>query len=462
LFALVDRHVVVHHPAKGAHNVDVTDASGYPGHADQLFSPESEQEVADLLRQAAERKIPVTATGALTGLAGGASPQGGWAISLSRLRKLEIFDGRARVGPGVLLRDVQAAATNSGQFYAPDPTENTSSIGGNIAANASGSRSFRYGATRRHVLTVNVAFLDGSLRTIHRGEKIDFDVPAISLPRTTKLSAGYPLASGMDLIDLIIGSEGTLGLVTEAELQLLPAPGERLGGVVFFASEEAALDAVDLWRPTPGLNMIELNMIEYLDEASLKMMDVSHKAALMIEIEGDADIDLSGALEADSWFATSASDRERFRVFRHGVAEKVNARIRRSGFTKIGTDYAVPLDRNREMMAAYRRTLDREMPGKYAIYGHIGDAHVHANAFPASPEEHDRGVAVMTDLARVAVSLGGTVGAEHGLGKRKTHLLEIQYPKDQIEAMKNVKRRFDPDWLLGRGTLFAMSEGLRQ
>ncbi len=429
--------------------MDVTDASGYPGHADQVFSPDKEQDVADLLRQASDKKIPVTATGALTGLAGGGSPDGGWAISLSRFRKLEISKGRARVGPGVLLRDVQSAAANAGQFYAPDPTENTSSIGGNIAANASGSRSFRYGATRRHVLSLNVAFLDGTVRTIQRGEKVDFDVPAISLPHTTKLSAGYPLQPGMDLIDLIIGSEGTLGLVTEAELNLLPAPGDRLGGVVFFKSEAAALDAVDLWRPTPGLNMIE-----YIDEASLKMMEVPHKAALMIEIEGDADIDLSGALESDSWFAMSATDRERFRVFRHGLAEKVNARIRRTGYTKIGTDYAVPLDKNRDMMAAYRTTLDKEVPGKYVIYGHIGDAHVHVNAFPESQEDHDRGKAVMTELARVAVSLGGTVGAEHGLGKRKTHLLEIQYPADQIEAMKNVKRRFDPEWLLGRGTLF--------
>jgi FAD/FMN-containing dehydrogenase len=430
--------------------VDVTDASGYPGHCDQVFSPGTEKEVADLLCRASTQKIPVTAAGALTGLAGGAAPQGGWEISLSRFRQLEISKGRARVGPGVLLREVQTAATNSGQFYAPDPTENTSSIGGNIAANASGSRSFRYGATRRHVLALNAVFADGSTRTIHRGEKAGFDVPAISLPRTTKLSAGYPLQPGMDLIDLIIGSEGTLAIVTEAELQLLPAPEDRLGGVVFFASEPAALDAVDLWRPTPGLNMIE-----FIDEASLRMMDVSHKAALMIEIEGDADLDLSGALESDSWFAMSAADRERFRVFRHGLAEKVNARIRKTGYTKIGTDYAVPLNRNRDMMTAYRTALDKDMTGKYVIYGHIGDAHVHVNAFPESQEEHDRGKEIMTELARVAVSLGGTVGAEHGLGKRKTHLLEIQYPPDQIEAMKNVKRRFDPEWLLGRGTLFA-------
>jgi FAD/FMN-containing dehydrogenase len=430
--------------------VNITDASNYPGQAEEVFSPETETEVVDILKRASAQKIPVTLCGALTGLAGGASPSGGWAISLTRMRKLEVGKGRATVGPGAILRDVQAAAANSGQFYAPDPTENTSSIGGNIAANSSGSRSFRYGATRRHVLSLRVVLMDGTVLALQRGDKIDFDVPAISLPKTTKLSAGYPLAPGMEYVDLFVGNEGTLGVVTEAELQFLPAPGDRIGGVVFFRSEQDAMDAVDLWRPTPGLNMIE-----YIDQASLQMMEVPHKAALMIEIEGDADIDMSNALEADSWFAMSATDRERFRVFRHTLAEKANDRVRRTGFVKFGTDYAVPLDKNREMMAIYRRVLDVEAPGRYVIYGHIGDAHVHVNAFPENQEQFERGKAVMTDLAREAVRLGGTVGAEHGLGKRKAHLLEIQYPPDQIQAMKDVKRRFDPHWLLGQGTLFA-------
>src|SRR5258706_2729008 len=178
--------------------VDITDASNYPGHADELFAPETESEVAAILQRASREKIPVTVCGALTGLAGGASPSGGWAISLTHLRKLDVGKGMATVGPGVPLREVQSAATASGQFYAPDPTENTASIGGNVAANASGARSFRYGATRGHVKALRVVFMDGSIREIRRGEKVDFDVPAISLPRTTKLSAGYPLAPGMD------------------------------------------------------------------------------------------------------------------------------------------------------------------------------------------------------------------------------------------------------------------------
>jgi FAD/FMN-containing dehydrogenase len=430
--------------------VDLTDASNYPGHADEVFAPETEAEVAAILQRASRERIPVTVCGALTGLAGGASPQGGWAISLTRLRKLDVGRGKAIVGPGVLLREVQAAAAQSGQFYAPDPTENTSSIGGNIAANSSGSRSFRYGATRRHVLSLRVALMDGRILHLKRGEKIDFDVPAISLPRTTKHSAGYPLAPQMEWVDLFVGNEGTLGVVTEAELQFLPAPGERIGGVVFFRSEDDAMEAVERWRPTPGLNMIE-----YIDHASLAMMDVPQQAALMIEIEGDADIDMQNALDGDSWFATSAADRERFRVFRHSLAEKANDRVRRTGFVKFGTDYAVPLDKNREMMAIYRRVMDQDAPGRYVIYGHIGDAHVHVNSFPETREQFERGKDVMTDLAREAVRLGGTVGAEHGLGKRKAHLLGIQYPPDQIEAMKAVKRRFDPEWLLGQGTLFA-------
>jgi FAD/FMN-containing dehydrogenase len=184
------------------------------------------------------------------------------------------------------------------------------------------------------------------------------------------------------------------------------------------------------------------------------MMDVAHPAALMIEIEGDAELDMTGALESDSWFAISAADRERFRQFRHSLPERVNARIRRSGFMKLSTDYAVPLDKNREILATYQAKLRRTVGESFVIFGHIGDAHVHINTFSDSPEQFAAAKAVTTELARDAVSLGGTVGAEHGLGKRKAHLLEIQYLPSEIEAMRAVKRRFDPQWILGQGTLF--------
>jgi FAD/FMN-containing dehydrogenase len=429
--------------------VDISDVSGYPGHADQIFSPRDEEELAAILARASNEAVPVTVMGAMTGLAGGAAPQGGWGVSMTRFRRLDISPGCASVGAGTLLREVQAAAAAAGQFYAPDPTENTSSIGGNIAANSSGSRSFLYGATRAHVLALRVVLAPGRVVEYRRGQSVDFDVPRIPLPRSTKHSAGYRLAPGMDFADLFIGSEGTLGVVTEAELQLLPAPREIMGGVVFFPSEDAALDAVDRWRPIAGLRMLE-----YLDRGSLEIMGEPHAAAVMVEQEGEIDLDMAGALEDDSWFGTSPADRERFRRFRHALGARVNERIHRGGFMKLGTDYAVPRDQGREIIRIYRQALDRDLRLPYVIYGHVGDAHLHINTFPASKQEFERAKAVLEDLAKPVVELGGTVGAEHGLGKRKAHLLPVQYAPDAIEAMRAVKLRFDPQWLLGRGNLF--------
>lgn len=429
--------------------MEISDASGYAGRADQVFTPRSEEEIAAILTRAASQGVPVTVMGALTGLAGGAVPKSGWAISMAQFRSLNVFPGHARVGTGSLLRDVQAAATASGQFYAPDPTENTSSIGGNIGANASGSRSFRYGATRRHVQALRVVHMDGRIAEYRRGEKVDFEVPKIPLPRTRKHSAGYRLEPGMDFVDLFIGSEGTLGVVTEAELQLLPAPGEILGGVVFFPSEEAALDAVDRWRPTPGLRMLE-----FLDSRSIKLMEQPYGAAVLIEMEGDAELDMTGALENDSWFGSSAADRERFRQFRHRLPERIHERLRRGGFVVLATDYAVPLERNRDILAVYRSVLEKNFGDKFVMFGHIGDAHVHTEILPETQQEWERGTEVAVELAREVVAMGGTIGAEHGLGKRKAHLLSIQYNAAEIEAMRSIQRRFDPQQLLGQGTLF--------
>ena len=431
--------------------VDITDASNYPGHADQLFTPETESEVAAILQRASREKVPVTICGALTGLSWWSVSRrrlGDFADTLAQVRSSEgQGDGWPR---GPVARSASRQQRPPASFTRPTLPRTLLPSGATSrpipAARAASAMEQRAAMCSLCALR---SWMAASSRSAG-ARRSTFDVPAISLPHTTKLSAGYPLAPGMEWVDLIVGNEGTLGVVTEAELQLLPAPGERLSGVVFFRSEGDALDAVDRWRPTPGLNMIE-----YIDRASLQMMDVPHAAALMIEIEGDADIDMDNALENDSWFATSATDRERFRAFRHSLAEKANERVRRTGFVKLGTDYAVPLDRNRDMMAIYRRVMNEEAPGRYVIFGHIGDAHLHINSFPETREQFERGKEVMTTLAREAVKLGGTVGAEHGLGKRKAHLLQIQYPPDQIEAMKQVKRRFDPEWLLGRGTLFA-------
>jgi FAD/FMN-containing dehydrogenase len=440
----------------------VTDASGYTGWADEVDVPSDESGVLSVIHRAREGRIPLTVAGAGSGLTGARVAHGGIVLSLEKFRTLEIAGPAARAGAAVTLVDLGKAAGANGLFYAPDPTEWTACIGGVLATNASGSRSFRYGSARRHVNAIRVAHMDGRILEYRRGDKVDFPVPEIPLPRTTKYTAGYRLEPGMDWIDLFVGSEGTLGIILEAELPLLPVPDEIFAGVVFFASDGEALSAVESWHDAP-----DLRMLEYADRNSLDLLRGRYPeiprtaaAALLIEAEG-GDIDAwerrlsdARALMDASWFAMSAKDRERFREFRHALPELVNATVLQRGYMKMGTDYAVPFDKNREMLAYYREHLERELPGQYVIYGHIGDGHPHVNMLPSNDSQAAVATRFLTEFARKAVELGGTVSAEHGLGKRKRHLLEIQYAPEHIAAMMAVKRRLDPDWLLGQGTLF--------
>ncbi len=444
------------------------DASGYHGSAERLLTPQSTAEVADALLQAAEAGVEVTVYGAGTGLTGGAVAEGGWILSTEKLRRLEVGSGRATAGAGVSLKDLHAAAAAAGQFYPPDPTEWSASVGGTIATNASGARSFRYGATRRWVQALEVVLANGRTMRVARGEPVDFDVPAVPIPRTSKNTAGFPLSPGMDWVDLFIGSEGILGVVTETELGLLPRPKALITGVVFLPGDEQVIKAVDAWRDVPGLRMLE-----YFDGASLDLLreaypDIPVSAFGALNFEQESEVSQEAEIEAwldrleaagadldGSWFASSDRDRERFRVFRHAVPESVNDRVRRQGFQKLGSDYAVPIENNGEMLRHYRTRLDAEFPGRYVIFGHIGDAHVHVNILPASTGDYERGRALMLDFARKAVSLGGTVSAEHGLGKRKKDLLRLQYSEAELAAMRAVKEKLDPAWRLGRGNLLA-------
>jgi FAD/FMN-containing dehydrogenase len=435
-----------------------------------VIVPQDEAGVVACLREASAAGIPVTIAGAGTGITGARVPLGGWVLSLEKLNRLEVHPGYAIAGPGVLLRDVHAAAQRSGQLYPPDPTETAAAIGGTIATNASGSRSFRFGSTRRWVEGLRAVLADGRVLDVRRGDAVDFDPGFVPMPKVTKNTAGYPLKPGMDWVDLFVGSEGTLGVVTEAHLRLAPAPKAVLSGVVFFPGDEQALDFVDAGRGESSATMLE-----YMDANSIAILRSRYPeipddavAAILIEQELSAEDDPEmdrwleriegfGGLEEGSWFAMSAAERERFRKFRHTLPELVNDTVRRSGALKMNTDYAVPFDRNREMLAYYRRRLDEEFPGRYVIFGHIGDAHVHVNLF-SSPDNPRHATELLLEFARQAVAFGGTVSAEHGLGKRKAHLLKLQYTEEQLGAMRAVKRRLDPGNILGRGTLFAAPE----
>jgi FAD/FMN-containing dehydrogenase len=443
------------------------DASGYRGEAERAFAPENVEELREIVRRASAEHALLTVAGAGTGLTGASVPHGGWIVSLERFRKIEIQAGVARCSSGALLKDLQAAAAEKRQFFGPNPTESLASIGGIISTNAGGARSFRYGSVRRHVLSLEVTFMNGETRRFRRGEHVDFPVTLVRVPATTKNSAGYYLQPDLDWIDLLSGSEGTLGIITEAELQLFPEPAAILSGVVFFPSEDLALAAVDEWRPIQ-----ELRLLEFLDEHALNFLRSAYPqiparagAGLLIEqnlsSEQDQEVDrwserlpAQGAFEEESWFGFSAADRERFREFRHTLPVNVLDRVRRNGFPKLGTDYAVPVNRSRELHNYYYTRCNEVLPCQYTIYGHVGDANNHVNLFPETQPQASAGAELTYDFAKYVVSLGGTVAAEHGVGKYKTQLLKLMYSDAEIDAMRDVKRRLDPEFLLGRGNIF--------
>ncbi|HTK25077.1 MAG TPA: FAD-binding oxidoreductase, partial [Pyrinomonadaceae bacterium] len=240
----------------------LTDASNMSGgYAEKLFIPESAEEIAEILREANEKKIPVTISGARTGTVGGAIPFGGYVVSLERLNKIAKIDKDTKTviaGAGVILRDLQKAVEAEGLFYPPDPTEWSCQVGGTVATNASGSRSFKYGATRNYVNALKVVLASGDILNLRRGETVADENGVLELrteqgnvvtakrptykrPHVRKNVSGYFNHKPLDAVDLFIGSEGTLGVIAETELSLLPMPEGFFSGIVFFENESDLL-----------------------------------------------------------------------------------------------------------------------------------------------------------------------------------------------------------------------------
>ena len=477
----------------------LTDASNMRGgFAEKLFIPETTEEVKAIVQEANESAIPVTVSGARTGTVGGAVPFGGWVISMERMNKIKRIDREARravVEPGVILRDFQKAVDVEGLFYPPDPTEWSCQIGGTVATNASGSRSFKYGATRNYVERLKVVLADGDvLNVVRGGEKdlktetgrvIDLKLPSYSRPDVRKNVSGYYAVPEMDPIDLFIGSEGTLGVITEIELSLLPKVKGYFSGIVFFKKESELLAFVDEVKGISfaarksGLaagdaTVIDPSLLEYFDDRSLRFIsekfpDVPGGMAGAIffeqETTGDSEDvvfeawnELLEKHNADinrSWFAINDADREKMREFRHALPVAVNEFIARHQQRKVGTDMAVPDEKFTGFLKFYKDILNGSGLD-YLIFGHIGDCHLHANLLPKNDEEAEAARHIYGRCIAQAVTLGGVVSAEHGIGKLKAKYLNVMMGERYINEMIELKRAFDPKGILGPGNMFSM------
>ncbi|NTW52207.1 MAG: FAD-binding oxidoreductase [Chlorobiaceae bacterium] len=466
------------------------------GRTPGVFFPESCEEVAQLLRSAAADGRRYTVAGNGTGTTGGRIPLGDYVISmqkLDRIGEVEPVEGGLaviRVQAGALLQDVQAKAASEGWFYPPDPTETSCFIGSTVANNSSGSRSFRYGPTRAHVRAIRVALPQGDLLEITRGGciagadgsfhldlpvagKLRFLRPEYSMPATSKHNAGYWSTPGMELIDLFIGSEGTLGIIVEAELLLRPMPEKVIACLVFFRREEDLLLFVEEARK--GSGGVRPRAVELFDSRSLEFLrqsypQVPEKTAGAIYFEEETTeeaeercmegwlelMESCGAPTEQSWAALDSEGLSRLREFRHRLPVLVNEWLSRQAESKVSTDMALADARFRELFELYRDSCNRE-GFTYIIFGHIGNAHLHLNILPRDRAEFDRAKRLYRQLVTEVLSMGGTLSAEHGIGKLKSEYLVQMYGQSGMREMVRVKKALDPYLVLNIGNLIPES-----
>lgn len=458
------------------------------GWAEEVVFPESAEEICAFLEAASRQRRPVTISGGGTGTTGARVPFGGAVISVERLNRIiGISRGgsgewAARVQAGVRVDDLKKAAEERGLFYTCHPTEGTATIGGTVATNASGSRSYRYGPTRKFIRSLTVVLPTGEILSLRRGSTIlskehstlalasgrsvTIPIPSYRMP-AVKNASGYYARDGMDLIDLFIGQEGTLGVITEIEIALVPRPEKIFSCFAFFRSEEES------WRFSFDARRLDPLSVEYFDSNAVEMLRTegtaipgAARAAIFFEKETEAlgeDAAIGawqslfgkfGVSEEHVLAATTEREAEKLLEFRHMIPRTVNEMIRLRGVQKISTDIAVPDEHFVDMMRFYDESFAKT-PLEHVIFGHIGESHVHANILPRDGSEVDAARALAMAFVRKGVAFGGTVSAEHGIGKIKHAYLEAMYGREGILQMAKIKKALDPSCILGLSNIFS-------
>jgi glycolate oxidase subunit GlcD len=419
---------------------------GVQGMADAVVMPSSAEEVAAVMRFCYERDIPLTARGGGTGLAGGAIPvSGGIVIGFDRLNKIRQFDPllwRMHVEAGVTTADVQRLARESGLRFPPDPgAAELSQLGGNIACNAGGPHAFKYGVTGNWVTGIEAVVPPGEIVTI--GGPIRKDV------------AGY------DVKSLLVGSEGTLGLVTAAWLRIVPAPELELPVVGLYRDAEAGISAIERVLASGVVPAA----IEYLDATLLSYAGDAYPfglpddAAFMVITEADGAAaearrvaaELQDALAEDAVAVHAPAEPSEVTDlwrWRGGAAFAILAQ--RGG--AYSEDIAVPLDRLRDVASETLAIGERhDVPA--LSFGHAGDGNIHSTFLftPDNLDEEQRADDACQELFELALRLGGTVSGEHGIGWLKRGQLEHQLGATGYDLHLRIKQAFDPKNLLNPG-----------
>jgi glycolate oxidase len=441
-------HVRSDAAALEAYGVDAL-GQGHP--PDVVVSPLTSAEIAAITRFCNERRIPLVVRGAGTGFTGGAVPtRGGVVLSMERLNRiLEIDEVNllAVVEPNVITADLQRAVEKVGLFYPPDPASlEMSSIGGNVAECAGGPRAFKYGTTKRYVLALEAVLPTGA--TVATGSK------------AVKNVVGY------DLTQLLVGSEGTLAIITKVTLRLIPKPPARATLLALFADIRGAVDAVSALirrRVVPAaLELIDADSLSAIrDHLQQEVVPAATGAVLIIESDGmqaavDEEIDRAAEACRDSGasrVSLAANDDDRDRLW--NVRRLLSGALKATGLLKINHDVVVPRGRVPELFAAIAE-LRREYQLRIAAFGHAGDGNIHVNLMvdPRDAQQRARAREAERRLFEQVIALEGSISGEHGIGFAKAQYIGLELSSEEIALMKRVKTAFDPNGILNPGKIF--------
>jgi glycolate oxidase len=412
--------------------------------------PRGRADIAVVLALANRRRVPVTVRGRGTSLTGSASPaRGGWVLDLHRWNRVRVDarSGLAQVQAGATVDQIQAAAERAGWFYPPDPSSKKyCTIGGNIACNAGGMHGGKYGVTRDFVLA-----LKGFLPT---GEWVEWGTA------TKKFSAGF------NLRDLWIGSEGMLGVVTEATLKLIPKPAVRWTLLVSFRTEP------DAFRAVLALFSLRLqpSICEFLDRYSVDCAEratgkhvfkgQAGRPVVLLELAGGAGEVREQRAVALAWAARSGLAHKAARNRAEAeelwtVRRACSGAMFKLGDSKLNEDVVLPMA-NYQKFARFLEGLRKESGLPIPTFGHLGDGNLHVNIMyhAAVPAERRAAERAVVKLMRTVVALGGAISGEHGIGLAKTPFLRFQHSPAAIRAMRSVKRALDPRGILNPGKMF--------
>ncbi len=504
----------------------LTDESKMTGKGEHVIIPVDESELREVMRVNNYKGNPVTVSAMRTGVCGGCVPLEGDVLSLERMTGVIGIgiDERGyflRVLPCTTIEEInrvlrsrdfshlidvtegareRLASEPVPYFYPVDPTEMSGSIGGNIACNASGPRTYKYGPTRDWVRRLRIVLPEGQFIDFKRGEYkaegrrmsfpagrsyFSFDIPSYDFNTGVKNAAGPMFHEDMDLIDMFVGSEGIFGIIAEADVYLAPWH-PLVSNILFFHTDEECLAAVREMREDP---LVDPEFLEYMDGKSLDLIrgvmesdpamirvprlpddagsalffdmqeteDIRERYSRVSEIAGRH----GGSLER-SWCGHEARDRDRMRELRHSIPRSIfeyvaSLKGEMPGIHKMGTDMSVPDEAADEMMSYYTQQLD-SAGLEYVVFGHIGNNHPHVEIILKSMEDFDKAKQVYQRFAEKAVELGGSPSAEHGIGKIKTDYMTLMYGEKGVEEIRRVKSILDPKDILCRGNILGGRE----